>query len=92
MMSNVVQAKKFLTEARLMHKRADELMRAAMRLMTREPPIRKGTKHRKVPVTPAMRVEILRLARDPNLTIHEIGNRVGLRNSGRVSEILNGKR
>jgi hypothetical protein len=90
-MSNVIEARRFLTQARLMHKRGDELTRAAMRLMTREPPVRRG-KAIKIKVTDAMRREIVELARNPSLTMHMIGEKVGVRNIGRISEILNGKR
>jgi hypothetical protein len=90
-MSNLIVARKLLQNARTLHKQADDLVRDAMKLMRREPPIRKS-KPKRVAVTEGMRREIFRLAKNKDLSIHEIGNRVGLRNSGRVSEILNEKR
>jgi hypothetical protein len=42
-------------------------------------------------ITAEMRREIRRLANTTEMTLHEISEVVGVRNIGRVSEVLNGK-
>lgn len=60
-------------------------------LLHREKFIRRAKAHR-TRITKAMRNEVHRLARTTNLTYHQIATRVGLGNTGRVSEVLHGKR
>jgi hypothetical protein len=63
----------------------------AAKLMWRAPACKRAAIVRTPVITPGLRAKIRRLAR-LNFTIHEIANMTGLRNSGRVSEILNRKR
>jgi hypothetical protein len=63
----------------------------ALELMVREPACRRATPHT-VRITAAMRADIHHLADTTNLTMHEISERVGVHNIGRVSEVLTGKR
>ena len=65
-------------------------VRRALGLMIRAPRIRRAPS-RPVIITPTIRKYIFKLART-NHTIHEIANLTGIRNSGRISEVLNGKR
>lgn len=63
---------------------------AALKLMTRASPVRHvAGKHQYI--DNALKRRIRKLART-GLTEHEIANAVGLRNNGRVSEVLNRKR
>ncbi|UYO50289.1 hypothetical protein KQX64_06865 [Rhodopseudomonas palustris] len=68
------------------HKQA----KAALRLMTRAAPI-KRTRGARIEITDAMRRRVRRLA-EAGTSHHDIAVAVGLRNAGRVSEILRGKR
>lgn len=90
-MSNIVRARFLLKKARSLRDSAEELQKEAEALLHREKPVRKANK-RYVKITQARRSEIERLALDPNLTVQDIAVLVGLRSSGRVSEVLNGKR
>ena len=65
-------------------------VRKAIGLMIREPRIRQAPSKPKI-ITPATRKYIFKLARTDH-TIHEIANLTGIRNNGRISEVLNGKR
>jgi AraC-like DNA-binding protein len=69
---------------------ARQYLLAALSLMTRASAVRRApaTLQR---ITPEMRRAVLNL-QHTDLTIHEIANAVGLANSGRVSEIMTGKR
>lgn len=89
-MSNIPAARAYLRVAlrtedpRLVH----QAVRSALALLDRRKPARKARGRRGQP-TLAQREEIRRLAAaNPNMTIHEIANAVGLHNSGRVSEVL----
>ena len=65
-------------------------IKAALKLMTRSSPVRRVA-GRKQYISPTLKRKIRKLART-GLTEHEIANVVGLRNNGRVSEVLNRKR
>ena len=58
--------------------------------MRRDRPVRRAPATRR-PITRVIRQQIHVLS-GTDLTEHEIANEVGIRNSGRVSEVLNGKR
>ena len=66
-------------------------VRLALGHMTRHPAVRR-VRSKPVLITPAMKTQIRLLARTTDMTAHQIANRVGVRNSGRVSEVLNGRR
>lgn len=69
-----------------------DYVEAALPLMVRAKSIRRA-KRKQGRITPAqIRAAKIIAAREPNTHCHEIANRTGLANSGRVSEILNGKR
>lgn len=57
----------------------------------RDPPIRRASPQNHLRATPELRRSIQRLAVS-DLTMHDIADAVGVRNIGRVSEVLNGKR
>ena len=63
----------------------------ALALMTRAKPIRRAPAKR-TKIDPPTRRKVHNLAHINEMTIHEIADATGLRNSGRVSEILNRKR
>ena len=61
----------------------------ALQLMTREKPVRLATRRREY-ITEKVRQDIHDLSRRfPDMTQHEIANRLHLRSVGRVSEVLN---
>jgi hypothetical protein len=62
----------------------------ALRLMTRESPVRRAPA-KKQRITDKQKAAA-RLLKYTNLTMHEIANKVGIANGGRVSEIMTGKR
>jgi hypothetical protein len=67
-------------------------IRHALSFMTRVSAIRRAPAQRVV-ITAAKRKRIKKLARSyPRATQHQIADAIGLRNSGRVSEVLHGKR
>jgi hypothetical protein len=70
---------------------ANDLFTEARKLSIRASPVRKA-RMREIPITSDIRDRVHTLAKDRQLTEHDIARRVGLRNGGRVSEILNGKR
>jgi len=67
-------------------------VRAALPLMVRAKAVRRArSKHKKI--TPEQkRITRLIAAREPDTSLHEITNRVGLPNAGRASEIVTWKR
>lgn len=91
-MSNIPLARELLFEA--LEERRDErvrdLINQALEEMFREKPVRFAPSKR-VAITGSVRREIERLART-KLTMVEIARMTGVRNQGRVSEVLNGKR
>jgi len=69
-----------------------DYVEAALPLMVRARAVRRARPKQK-PITQAQIAACKRIARlEPNTHVHEIANRTGLPNSGRVSEILNDKR
>jgi len=66
-------------------------LRKAVSLMTREKYIRHARPVSQV-ITDEMKAKVHKLHENLNLTETDIARRTGLRNAGRVSEILNGKR
>ena len=66
-------------------------VRRAIGLMTREPACRRAPEKRVV-LDYKIKARIRWLARHTDMTIHQIAEEVGVRNNGRVSEVLNGKR
>jgi hypothetical protein len=65
---------------------------AALALMTRAQPVRRA-KQKQKPITAAQIRKAWQIAtREPDTHMHEIANRVGVANGGRISEILNGLR
>lgn len=90
-MSDIVRARFLMRKAASLRASAKELDDEAYKLLHRAPPVRKARK-RYVKIDAAKRSEIERLALDPNLTVQDIAVLTGLRSSGRVSEVLNGKR
>jgi hypothetical protein len=82
-MSEIIKAREMVAAAR-------NLLEIAFNLMTREPAISKA-KPKRVRITAKIRAQVQAL-KDEGKNHHEIANITGLGNSGRVSEILNGKR
>ena len=67
-------------------------IKAALPLMTRAKAVRRARQKQK-PITAAQKRAVLVLVKqDPDMHYHEIANRVGLANGGRVSEIVTGRR
>lgn len=97
-MSNVVRARELLELAEQKRAEAMELLEdanvmslQARKLMYREPQVRRA-RAATVHITDEMREEIERLKKDRRLTQADIARKVGLRNGGRVSEVMHGKR
>jgi hypothetical protein len=65
---------------------AQRLLRKALVLMWREPPVRKAPAKPTI-ITPEIR-KLVKELNNSGLTEHQIAERVGLRNGGRISEIL----
>ena len=93
-MSSVPTARSIISTILLFYpdlpKDVKDLLQQALALMTREKQIRRA---------PAVRIRINRDMRRKmhvlnasDLTVHEIADQVGVRNGGRVSEVLNGLR
>ena len=91
-MSNIPEARYLLQEIEQMTDllQIRRKVRQAIGLMIRAPRIRR-VPGRPTIITPATRKYIFKLARTDH-TIHEIANLTGIYNSGRISEVLNGKR
>jgi DNA-binding NarL/FixJ family response regulator len=79
-----------IIEARELIDTAIRLLQRATKMMLREPAIKKAPA-RYVRITDAIRAQVRALAAEGKSN-HDIAEQVGLRNGGRVSEILNGKR
>lgn len=69
---------------------ATETIEKAIGLMTREPAIRRA-RAEEIEITPAVKDRVRGLSQD-GYSQADIARITGLRNGGRVSEILNGKR
>lgn len=92
-MSNIPRARELLAIALANYTLpggAEAAITKALRLMTREAPVSRS-RAKVVDVTSAMKARIRRLSA-AGFTQTEIARLVGLRNAGRVSEVLNGKR
>ena len=91
-MSNIPEARYLLHEIEHMTDllQIRRQVRRAIGLMTRAPRIRRAP-GRPTIITPATRKYIRKLAGTDH-TIHEIATLTGIHNSGRISEVLNGKR
>lgn len=70
---------------------ANDLFKQARKLSIRASPVRRA-RQQEIAITEDVRDKVHALAGNRALTEHDIARRVGLRNGGRVSEILNGKR
>lgn len=93
-MSDIPRARELLSEIENMTDLVQirRQVRRAIGLMTREPACRRAPEKRIV-LDYKVKARIRHLARyNPELTIHQIAEIVGVRNNGRVSEVLNGKR
>jgi hypothetical protein len=94
-MSDIIKARTIIESLMLLGLVKDRAvkrqLKRALKLMRREPPIRHTKKSKRVPITPKLRSKIRHLAAT-DMSIHDIANAVGLHNSGRISELLNGKR
>jgi hypothetical protein len=98
-MSNMPKARELMDEAERKTSKAMELLdeardlyAQAKRLSVRQSPVRRS-RAVEMEITEDVKWAVKDLAkRKPNMTVHQIAQRVGLRNGGRVSEILNGKR
>jgi ribosomal protein L13 len=97
-MSDIVEARRLIAEAQLkraeamaLQREADAMTARAVKMMVRKSPVRRANA-RRVFITDDMEQSIHAMAKDPRLTMHDIGIKVGLRNGGRVSEVLTGKR
>lgn len=97
-MSNVPQARtqllrlaKDLQVGRITKPQAASEIRATMRLLTREPPVRRAPRQKRY-VTRRLKAEIIAYAQQyPEAQMADIAAWFKV-NQGRVSEILNGKR
>ena len=93
-MSNVPKARAVLHEIladRRVGPRTKRKVHRALALLYREKPDRKAPSKRQV-IDWKLRKRVKALRRTTDLTQHEIANRVGLRSSGRISDIVHGKR
>lgn len=63
----------------------------ALQLMHRVSEIRRASEVRQV-INSEMRAKVRNLVHTTDLTMHQVATKVGLRNGGRVSEIMHGKR
>lgn len=93
-MSDIIKARENIEDV-LEHGKIDarsrRTLRRALALMYREPAIRRATA-RRVVIDLIKRREVRRLAATTDMTAHQIADAVGLRNSGRVSDVLHGRR
>ena len=71
--------------------RAKSLLELALDEMWRAPSVRQAPRLR-MQITPEIQSQVRALAYSTDMTMGQIADRVGLRNAGRVSEVLNNKR
>jgi hypothetical protein len=93
-MSNIILARKLLRELMNDYQFDAEgrrRIKRILRLMTREPAIRRHTRARRVKITPHLRSRILSLLKT-DMTMHQIATLTGVNNSGRISEVAHDKR
>jgi hypothetical protein len=92
--SDIPQAREVLLRAREipgLPDQADALIAKAIRLMWREPQLRRAPGKR-MKIDASLRRRIKELAATTSMTEHQIANVTGVRNSGRISEVLHNKR
>ena len=90
-MAKIDEAMRLFKQAQYHLERASALTAAGMKLVRRQSPIRRARPVH-VKITAGIRKQVAELSQNAKLTQWDIARRVGLRNGGRVSEILNGKR
>ena len=93
MSSDIPRARDYIIlamEQGIMNPFARRCCTEALVLMKRSYPVRRAPPTRKR-ITPSQKRAVLAL-KHSDLTMHEIANRVGLANGGRVSEIMGHKR
>jgi hypothetical protein len=66
-------------------------LRKALAKLYRAKPIRKAPPHRTI-ITKRKRERVRDLVHGSKMTFHEIANQTGLNNSGRVTDIMQGRR
>jgi hypothetical protein len=71
--------------------RARSLLEVALNETWRAPSVRQAPRL-KMTITPEIQSQVRAMAYSTDMTMGQIADRVGLRNAGRVSEILNNKR
>lgn len=72
-------------------KETRKAVQLALSLMTRASPVRRSPIKQRRPITEAQKREV-RSLKHSDLSQHQIASKTGLANSGRVSEIMTGKR
>lgn len=96
-MSHIVEARKEFTRiademrAQGDHDHADQIIDIVDNLMVRRSPVRGRMPTKSNQVTPDLKAQILRLAKDTKMHSAEIAAKLGI-NPGRVSEVLQGDR
>lgn len=93
-MSDIPKARALLHEIladKRVGPRVKQKVHRALALLYREKADRKAPAKRQV-IDMKLRLRVKRLRRTTDLTQHEIANRVGVGSSGRISEIMHGKR
>ena len=92
-MSNIPKARAFVRQAMMLctDHRVNRKLAKALALMTRSKYVRHAYPKSDC-ITAKQKRKVRRLSLDLNLTQTDIARLAGLRNAGRVSEILNGRR
>lgn len=93
-MSNIPRARELIEHVLDTEKPSPEIrhyLRRALRLMRRVPFCRRASAKPMV-IDRNLRQRVRQLAETTDMTMHEIANKVGLRSSGRVSDVMHGKR
>lgn len=93
-MSDIPQARTLIEEVLLTDLTPEQRrkLRKALALMKREEYVRRASaKPRRIDKFMRSRIRVL-ADKNPDMTMHEIANEVGLRSSGRISEVMHGKR
>jgi hypothetical protein len=87
----VARAHLLIAKAHAMIEEGMGLVEEGLAQTYRASPVRRAEIER-IEITDDIREAVFDLARDREMTTHQIAEHVGLRNGGRVSEILTGKR
>lgn len=93
-MSNIPRARKligFVLDNKSLNPMDRKRLKLALRLMHRVKYCRRAPAKRQV-IDRNIRRKVRRLADTTDMTMHEIANVVGLRSSGRISDVMHGKR